>query len=401
VRRQSKQERGIVTSKIYFTAHGWTGPLAEAFTFERVRQCTQAICTTLRHLQNYSDNFPPRLVLGHDNRFLMPKFARAAAEVVTQNGFDAFLIEQAVPTPVIGWAIKDEVVTGGIAFTAGDAPADDGGLLFFTAQTALAPLEVTSEIEEEMGGPLGDRVAKVPITPGEIIETDPRRSYYHQVSRHVQLPLIARANLDITVDYLNGTAGGFIGAILAQANGLVRETRQTPDSQFGGIVPKLTRQNLQALQQLVLTPRTPLQVGLGLNGDGSAVAVVDAAGAVIEADDVMALLVRYLHEVREYDAAVVLPEGAGLLTRAYARRKGITVLDVEGSDWRLIGEMMRTGGAFLGTDLAGGVAFREHLLQPDGIFTGMLILEMIAHYRQNLSAQLHEIRAMIDEPATV
>jgi phosphomannomutase len=390
-----------VTSKIFFSAHGWTGPLAEAFTFERVRQCTQAICTTLRRLQNYSDNFPPRLVIGHDTRFLMPKFARAAAEVVTQNGFDAFLIEQAVPTPVIGWAIKDEVVTGGMAFSAGDAPADDGGLLFFTAQTALAPLEVTSEIEDEMGGPLGDRVTKVPITPGEIIETDPRRSYYHQVSRHVQLPLIARANLDITVDYLNGAAGGYIGAIMAQANGLVRETRQQPDAQFSGIVPKLTRQNLQALQQLVLTPRTPLQVGLGLNGDGTAVAVVDAAGAVLEADDMMALLVRYLHEVREYDSPVVLPEGAGMLTRAYARHKGITVLDVEGSDWRLIGEMMRTGGAFLGADLAGGLAFREHLLQPDGIFAGMLILEMIAHYRQNVSAQLHELRALIEEPATV
>ncbi|MBC7543167.1 MAG: hypothetical protein H7338_10590 [Candidatus Sericytochromatia bacterium] len=388
-----------MTIKIFFTAHGWTGPLAETFTFERVRQATQAICTTLRRMQNYSDNFPPRLVIGHDTRFLMPKFARAAAEVVTQNGFDAFLIETPVPTPVIGWAIKDEVVTGGMAFTAADAPADDGGLLFFSAQTALAPMELTSEIEEEMGGPMGDRVTKVPITPGEIIDTDPRRSYYHQVSRFVQLPLIAKANLDITVDYLNGAAGGYLREILAQANGLVRETRQVPESQFGGLVPKLTRQNLQALQQLVLTPRTPLQVGLGLNGDGSAVAVVDASGAVLEADDVLALLVRYLSEVRDYEGTVVLPEGEGPLTREYCRSKGIDVLDVEGSDWRLIGEMMRTGGAFIGADLHGGIALRAHLLQPDGILIGMLILETIAHYKQNTSAQLHALRATIEEPA--
>lgn len=383
-------------TKIIFTSSGWTGPLAETFTFERVRQTTQAICTTLRRMQSYSDNFPPRLVIGHDARFLGTKFAHAAADVVTQNGFDAFVIDRPVPTPVIGWAIKDEVVTGGLAFTAGDAPGDEGGLQFFTALTAMAAPELTAEIEDEMGGPLGEqRVARLPITPGELIDLDPRRHYYHQVSRFVQLPLIAQAGIDVTVDYLHGVAGGYLREILGLANGLVRETRDTTDTQFGGLVPKLTRANLQPLQQLVLTPRSPLQAGLALNGDGSAMAAVDASGTLLTADEVLAILVRYLVEARGYEGAVVLPEGEGALTRQYALSKDLPVLDVEGPDWRLIGEMMRTGGAFIGADLQGGVTLREHLLQPDGILTSLLLLETIAHYRQNPLSQLHQLQAAL------
>ena len=71
-----------------FEANGWQAVVADQFTFSNLRMVAQAICNFVRKQQSYIDNFPPRLVIGYDSRFMGEHFAMVAAEVVVNNGLE-------------------------------------------------------------------------------------------------------------------------------------------------------------------------------------------------------------------------------------------------------------------------------------------------------------------------
>ena len=68
---------------IRFGTDGWRGRIAEDYTFESVRRCTQGFA----HYLSKTGNPGSSVVIGHDKRFLAEDFAAAAAEVMAANGF--------------------------------------------------------------------------------------------------------------------------------------------------------------------------------------------------------------------------------------------------------------------------------------------------------------------------
>ncbi len=67
--------------KIHFGTDGWRGAIAEDYTFESVRRCTQGFS---EYLVNHGKK-GEWIVVGHDKRFLSENFALTAAEVLVGN----------------------------------------------------------------------------------------------------------------------------------------------------------------------------------------------------------------------------------------------------------------------------------------------------------------------------
>ena len=95
---------------IKFGTDGWRGAIAEDYTFDNVRRCTQGFASYL--IQHSAGSGP--VVVGYDKRFASEHFAAACAEVLAANGLRVWLTEGATPTPVISYAVVDKKAAGAI-----------------------------------------------------------------------------------------------------------------------------------------------------------------------------------------------------------------------------------------------------------------------------------------------
>jgi phosphomannomutase len=86
---------------IAFGTDGWRGRIAEDYTFDNVRRCTQGFASYLQR----QGKGGAKIVVGHDRRFGGEHFAAAAAEVLAANGFQVLLTDGPTPTPVISYAV--------------------------------------------------------------------------------------------------------------------------------------------------------------------------------------------------------------------------------------------------------------------------------------------------------
>ncbi|MDB9515283.1 phosphoglucomutase/phosphomannomutase family protein, partial [Kamptonema animale CS-326] len=105
-------------SNIRFGTDGWRGIIADDFTFANVRRVTRAIASYLETA--YTKERP--VLIGYDTRFLADQFARTAAEVLAELGWNVKVAERDCPTPVIAYSAKYLNSAGALMFTASHNP---------------------------------------------------------------------------------------------------------------------------------------------------------------------------------------------------------------------------------------------------------------------------------------
>ncbi|MBT3713133.1 MAG: phosphoglucomutase/phosphomannomutase family protein, partial [Anaerolineae bacterium] len=112
-----------MVTKIKFGTDGWRAAVAEDYTFENVRRCTQGFASYLIEEGNAGKS----VVVGHDKRYRGEDFAVAVAEVLAGNGLKVYLTEDASPTPVISYAVVAQKAVGAVNVTASHNPPTDNG----------------------------------------------------------------------------------------------------------------------------------------------------------------------------------------------------------------------------------------------------------------------------------
>ena len=104
---------------IRFGTDGWRAIIAEDFTFENVRLCTQGVVRYLRQ-QGLAER---GLVVGYDTRFASEDFALAVAETAAGSGVKTYLSDRVAPTPVVTYNVIDRSAGGAVIITASHNPA--------------------------------------------------------------------------------------------------------------------------------------------------------------------------------------------------------------------------------------------------------------------------------------
>jgi phosphoglucomutase len=93
---------------IKFGTDGWRARIAEDYTFDNVRRCTQGFADFLKE-EGRADQ---GMVIGYDQRFQAEEFAASAAEVMAANNIHVWLTNNNTPTPrpsLIRWWTKRPV----------------------------------------------------------------------------------------------------------------------------------------------------------------------------------------------------------------------------------------------------------------------------------------------------
>lgn len=365
-------------TEIQFGTDGWRGRTADTVTFAAMRQLAAATAGFLA-----AQGPAPGLALGYDTRFLAEDFAATVAEVLAAYGFTVHLSDRPCPTPAISLAAQAPGRAAAVMITAGHHPAADNGFMLKTPAGAAAPHTWTAPITAAIGAP------SAPAGGGQIVRADFWAGYEARLASQIDLERLLGEDISVIVDPMHGATSGLLHRLLP---GRAVEIRWERDPEFGGERPEPIAANLRQLQRFVQAKWAPLKVGLAFDGDGDRLGVVRGDGAYVDSQQVMALLLRHLVETRGMSGEVVVTVEGSQLVRRLAAHYGLPVHETPIGFDHIAARMLATD-VLLGGDAA-GIAVRGHLPDRDGPLMALLLLEMLAERRQDLSVLLAEIEAM-------
>src|SRR5262245_63336616 len=146
-------------SPIKFGTDGWRAIIADTFTFENVRAAAQATAEYFKTVEGCER----AVFVGFDVRFQSKAFAKAAAEVITANGFRVVMLDRPYPTPYVSFEVRRRKFVGGIMITASHNPPAFNGFKVKAHFGGSATPAITAKIEEALsvgaGGTRGKTLA--------------------------------------------------------------------------------------------------------------------------------------------------------------------------------------------------------------------------------------------------
>ncbi len=368
---------------IRFGTSGWRAIIADDFTFENVRLVTEAICSYLK-----IETGEPKLIIGHDSRFMGEKFASVAAEIMAKKGFRVLQCTRPTPTPTVSHAIRSRKAAGGINFTASHNPPEYQGIKFSTADGAPALPEITKQIEEA----IINNVSPPDTSGGSVEEFDARPGYLDDLKTKIRFDELAKAGGRYAYDALWGTGRGYLDKILREHGLEVETIHDWRDVTFGGRSPEPAEDHLDELRQAVTSKG--LTLGLATDGDGDRFGIIDSNGTFITPNQLVALLTDYLAESRGWTQGVARSVATSHLVDRVAKDRGLKLYETP-VGFKFIGELINKDEIILGGEESAGLSIRGHYPEKDGILACLLAAEAVAARTASLTEQLAELTKRI------
>jgi phosphomannomutase/GTP:adenosylcobinamide-phosphate guanylyltransferase len=388
IQRSAEREERDEERFIKFGTGGWRARIGRGFTSGNVRRLSQAIANHLA-CNNLEDK---GIVIGYDNRFLSEEFAKVAAEVFAANNIKVCLSRSPVPTPVVTFTVLKKRAGGGMVITASHNPPEYNGVKLETHKGLPALPEVTQEVEYTANSLAPNEILWTPFikarNAGYIELDDFRRSYLDYLEEKFDIQAMRKAGLRVCFDSMYGSGTSTIQFALMNARCELTLLHARRDPLFGGRSPIPTKSALILLINAM--KEGDYHVGIGVDGDADRMALVDERGRFIHPNEVILLLFHYLHEVKGMKGGIIRNVSTSHNLDAYAELVGEEAFEVP-VGFRHIAWGMLEHRALIGGESSGGVTFRDHVLEKDGIYAAMLVLEMLATAGRPLSALLREV----------
>lgn len=367
---------------IHFGTDGWRAVIADEFTFASVGVVARAYARLLRDVV---PDRRPRVVVGFDRRFASDQFARVAASQLARCGVDVILAKRALPSPAVSWAVVNTRSDGGFIVTASHNPAPYNGIKLKSSNGASLSPSLYRRVEI-----LLEDAGNLPVeTAGEITQVDLIDSYLERLSRVVPLDRLKGAGLTVVVDAMFGASAGVVPRLLGGDSTETVEINTAHNPLFPGLTgPEPIEKNLARLKKVVTDGRATM--GLAFDGDGDRLGLVDDRGEYVSTQVVLALLARYLLDVRKERRPIVKSVTGSTMIDRLAAQASVPVIETPtGFPW--IASAMLEHGAALGGEESGGYAFGFHLPERDGILAAILLLEYTIQSGQHLSELLTDL----------
>jgi alpha-D-glucose phosphate-specific phosphoglucomutase len=365
-----------MANPIKFGTDGWRGIIAEDFTFDNVRICTQAVAEYLK--QNRLDK--QSLVIGYDTRFASEDFAAAAAEVIAGNNIKVHLCLKAAPTPVVSFAVPTTKSAGAIVITASHNPGSWNGFKYKSQDGASAPDWVTSQIERNIASLTRQRggvkrlALDKALKKGVVDYLDPSPAYFDHLSHFVDIEKLRRQKLNIIVDPMYGAGIGYFKAVLQGGNLKITEINAERNPSFPQIQPEPIAKNLTKLSRLVVEQKA--DVGLATDGDADRIGIVDERGQFLTQHQVFALLCLYLLEVRGERGAMIKTLTSTTMISRLGKLFDVAVYETP-VGFKYVAPLMVKEDAIIGGEESGGYGFRGHVPERDAILAGLYFLDFM------------------------
>jgi phosphoglucosamine mutase len=354
---------GGVTERRYFGTDGVRGAVGEGFfTPDFVLRLGWALGTVLRREGRGT------VVVGKDTRVSGYMLESALEAGLSAAGMDCLLLGP-MPTPAVAYLTRTFHARAGVVISASHNPYADNGIKLFSGQGEKLPDAVEAEIE---------RCLDQPLTVVAATEIGKARRAVDAGGRYIEYCKRALADgLDlqgvrIVVDAANGAAYQVAPAVFRELGATVTAIGAAPDGfninlDCGSTAPA-------ALQHEVR--RQGADLGVALDGDADRVVLVDAAGELVDGDEILGILALARHEAGTLGGGVVGTQMSNFGLEQALTGRGIAFLRAKVGD-RYVMELLRAYGWLLGGETSGHVLCLDRTTTGDGLVTALQVLSVM------------------------
>ncbi|OAQ20178.1 phosphomannomutase/phosphoglucomutase [Thermosulfurimonas dismutans] len=366
-------------SPYIFREYDIRGKVDEDFTPEVVRVIGRAYGTVIRRRGG------KQVLCGRDGRLSSPKLQQALIEGITSAGISVANIGM-TPTPVMYFALHYfEGFDGGIQVTGSHNPPEFNGLKICVGRETIYGAEIRA---------LRDLIEKEDFESGqaEVTDLDALGPYKEYLKKNIRL----KRPLKVVLDPGNGvcalTAPEVFRALGCEVECLFCEVDGTFPNHFPDPVVK---ENLETLRKKVL--EIGADFGVGYDGDGDRLGVVNERGEILWGDQLMVLFARKL--LAEHPGATVIGEVkcSQVMYDEIARLGGRPLMWKTGHS--LIKNKMKETGALLAGEMSGHIFFAERWFGfDDGVYASLRLAEIVSESEKPLSELLADLPKTYNTP---
>jgi phosphoglucosamine mutase len=324
----------------------------------------------------------PVAVVGRDPRASGQFLEAAVVAGLAGAGVDVLQLG-VIPTPAVAYLTGALDAQFGVMLSASHNPAPDNGIKFFSRGGLKLPDAIEDDIERRLAGQPGVPPPLPANGFGRVTDAaaDAERYLTHLLST---LPAHRGARplsgLRIVVDCAHGAAFELAPRLLRRAGADVVAIGAEPDGD--NINAGCGSTSLGTLSAAVLAHGA--DAGLAFDGDADRCLAVDAAGQVIDGDQILTVLAFALHdEGRLPGQTIVATVMSNLGLRLAMRDAGINVVETPVGDRYVLAAMLE-GGFALGGEQSGHIILLDHATTGDGLLTGLQLLAVAADRGQPL-----------------
>jgi len=353
----------------------------------------------------------PVAVVGRDPRSSGEFLSAAVVAGLAGSGIDVLDLG-VIPTPAVAYLTAALDADFGVMLSASHNPAPDNGIKFFARggrklsdadeddiEARLADMsrgaapppavpadgfgrvrDASGEAERYLEHLLGTLTAPASGSrePGSTAAPAPRVDGLDSGPARPGLPL---SSLRVVVDCANGAAYQLSPRLLRRSGAEVIAVGAEPDGE--NINEGCGSTHLEILSAAVV--KHGADAGIAHDGDADRCLAVDAAGQVIDGDQILAVLALSLKDAGRLDQdTVVATVMSNLGFRRAMRAAGIRVVETPVGDRYLVAAM-RAGKYVLGGEQSGHLVMLEHATTGDGLLTGLHLLAVAAARAQPLA----------------
>ena len=317
----------------------------------------------------------PKVVLARDPRISGKFLASSVSAGLASSGVDVY-DAGVIPTPAAAFLTADIDADFGIMISASHNPAPDNGIKIF----ARGGHKLADSVEDQIQAAM-DAQALAPIggAVGHIKRMADAEDRY-LVHLLTALPN-SLAGVKVVLDCAHGAASAVSPDAFRDAGAEVIVIGNDPDGI--NINDGYGSTHLSALQAAVLEHGA--DAGIAHDGDADRCLAVDHTGAIVDGDQIMAVLAvaaKAAGELARNTLVATVMSNLGL--RLAMKENDINLIETAVGD-RYVLEAIREGGYTLGGEQSGHVIFTQWATTGDGILTGLRLMAEVARTKKSLA----------------
>jgi phosphoglucosamine mutase len=312
-----------------------------------------------------------RVVIGKDTRLSGYMIENALVAGFTAAGLDVFLLGP-IPTPAVAMLTRSLRADIGVMISASHNPYQDNGIKLFGPDGFKLSDDLEHRIEELMDEDIHLQLAR-PDAIGRAKRVDGVHDRYIEFAKRTLPKDITLAGMRVVIDCANGAGYKVAPAALWELGADVIAIGEEPNG---------TNINLNcgsthpvALSRKVHEVRA--DIGIALDGDADRVLIVDETGAVVDGDQLMAL-------IAESWAADGLLRGNGIVATVmsnlglerFLEGNGMSLARTKVGD-RYVVEHMRKHDFNVGGEQSGHIVLSDFATTGDGLVAALQVMACV------------------------
>ena len=317
------------------------------------------------------------VIIGKDTRVSGYMFESALEAGLVAAGVDVKLLGP-MPTPAVAMMTRTQAAVAGIVISASHNPFYDNGIKFFGADGAKLPDEIEHAIEAELEQELTTVQSR---DLGKVLRVVDAAGRYIEFCKSTVPEGFNLRGLRIAVDCAHGATYHVAPSVLSELGAEVITLGVQPDG--FNINEGVGSTDIGQLSQLVV--ERGVDLGIAYDGDGDRVLFVDAAGELVDGDELVYIIAMHRLATGSSDAGVVGTLMSNLGLEVALRDAGLELARAQVGD-RYVKALMETNNWSLGGESSGHIICNDVTTTGDGIVASLQVLMALQAADGNLPA---------------